>query len=607
MSTPILPFAVWPSGSNQARIPANDNSLRHQILSGLVLNDATTAQPGSPAEGDIYILPATHTGAQWAGFDEDDLVIFNGGTWYAFAPVEGVVVNLNGTLRQFISGAWAGAGGVGADADDVTYDNATSGLTATDVQAAIDEIAAGGASGDFVVQPQVPMRSSRFASEDGTFRDPRLTGDGTFVLGTPALLVDDAKYNSFPLIRRMRNGQLLAAFHKGDAHNIDNSGKLVGRIATEGNDGALTWGAEFDIYDDPSLSVICVGLGVISTGRIFASYSTRNGTTDPLDGVRVVYSDDNAATWSSPITVNSSLTSYSYCSGSVTELPNGDLLLTVEGQNSGDTFSRMRVLKSTDEGLTWGSEVEIATGTRNYFEGQLHLLPDGRMIVFLRTGTTSGDIYTSLSLDSGATWSAPAVAFAGCGQPNPLQLSTGTLIVFTRRAGDFAIVAFISTNNARTWSAELQIDGTVTMEYGCGVELLDGRLLILYGDEVGASNADLYTILLTENRSPVNGVLPAIAVTANGATHNADPDEAGHLIRFSGTGAKVWACDTADGFVGNRIFHVANRGASGNVTLTPTGVTLNAPKGGTLILEPGDTVSVHFISATVADVFGTTS
>lgn len=36
------------------------------------------------------------------------------------------------------------------DAVDVAYDNTTSGLTATDVQAAIDELAAGGGSGDVV-------------------------------------------------------------------------------------------------------------------------------------------------------------------------------------------------------------------------------------------------------------------------------------------------------------------------------------------------------------------------------------------------------------------------------------------------------------------------
>jgi len=112
MSTPILPFAVWASGSNQASIPSNDNSLRNQILNGLVIDDATTAQPGSPSDGDIYILAATHTGAQWASFDEDDLVIFSDGTWYAFAPVDGVVVNFDDEQKQFTTGGgWATLGG----------------------------------------------------------------------------------------------------------------------------------------------------------------------------------------------------------------------------------------------------------------------------------------------------------------------------------------------------------------------------------------------------------------------------------------------------------------------------------------------------------------
>lgn len=151
MSTPILPFAVWAAGTNQASIPANDNSLRNQILNALVISDAVTAQPGSPTEGDIYILAATHTGSQWAGFDEDDLVIFSGGTWYAFAPAEGVVVNLAGALVQFTSGAWAGIAGssagdvvgpASATADRIAAFNGTSGKLIKDGGKTIAELQA---------------------------------------------------------------------------------------------------------------------------------------------------------------------------------------------------------------------------------------------------------------------------------------------------------------------------------------------------------------------------------------------------------------------------------------------------------------------------------
>ena len=113
MSTDILPFAVWQSGTNENSIPANDNALRSEILNGLVISDSTSAQPGSPAAGDIYIIPAGATGSQWATFDENDLAIYHGGTWYAYAPVEGIVVNLAGVLTRWNGTAYVGAGGSG--------------------------------------------------------------------------------------------------------------------------------------------------------------------------------------------------------------------------------------------------------------------------------------------------------------------------------------------------------------------------------------------------------------------------------------------------------------------------------------------------------------
>lgn len=116
MSTPILPFAVWEPGTTQPSMPANDNALRSEILAGLVLSKTTAAQPGSPTQGAIYIIPADATGAQWESFGAGDLAIFRGGTWYAYAPVDGVVVHMAGSLQQWAGGVWSevsgGGGGV---------------------------------------------------------------------------------------------------------------------------------------------------------------------------------------------------------------------------------------------------------------------------------------------------------------------------------------------------------------------------------------------------------------------------------------------------------------------------------------------------------------
>jgi hypothetical protein len=110
---------IWPEGITAARIPANNNI---RMLTALLLNSAisatTAAQPGSPAEGDVYILPAAPTGAQWGSFDEHDVVIFYQATWTAIAPEEGLRKTVldegvDGENWQFLAGAWAAETGGG--------------------------------------------------------------------------------------------------------------------------------------------------------------------------------------------------------------------------------------------------------------------------------------------------------------------------------------------------------------------------------------------------------------------------------------------------------------------------------------------------------------
>ncbi|MDQ8051068.1 DUF2793 domain-containing protein [Luteibacter sp.] len=150
MSTPIFPQAVWDSGTNQNAVPANDNSLRNEAINRKVISKTTTAQPGSPADGAVYVIPASATGAQWATFTAGDVAIYRSGTWYAFSPVAGVVLNINGTLEQWTGSAWAplvaGSGDVvgpsSSAASNIALFDGTTGKLLKDAGLTIDQVKA---------------------------------------------------------------------------------------------------------------------------------------------------------------------------------------------------------------------------------------------------------------------------------------------------------------------------------------------------------------------------------------------------------------------------------------------------------------------------------
>lgn len=102
------------------------------------------------------------------------------------------------------------------------------------------------------------------------------------------------------------------------------------------------------------------------------------------------------------------------------------------------------------------------------------------------------------------------------------------------------------------------------------------------------------------------GASVAVVVTVATTSHDVTPGDAGDYLRFTASGAKTAVFDGADGFAANEEYHITNRATSGDLTLSGTGITLNPPKGGTLVLEPGDTVTVKFVSSAVADVMGST-
>ena len=82
-------------------------------LNCAVLTVGDAAPPGSPANGDCYIVGASATGA-WATHD-DELAVYRDG-WQFYAPKEGVAVKDldSGDDYEFVAAAWTVKAGGGA-------------------------------------------------------------------------------------------------------------------------------------------------------------------------------------------------------------------------------------------------------------------------------------------------------------------------------------------------------------------------------------------------------------------------------------------------------------------------------------------------------------
>lgn len=332
---------------------------------------------------------------------------------------------------------------------------------------------------------------------------------GVLTPGSISTITNDTYYNAWSVICRLQSGDLMVAYTKATEHHGSNTGNAVFKLSS--NDGS-SWGPELPIYSDtvtPLWSTV-MGIAQIASGRIFATLWRDNYAVSGTGEAGIVYSDNDGTSWTAWIDLTNGFTQEAYGAGPVVELPGGDLLVTIEGSNSGQAIAdrSSHTVLSSDNGDTWGSEVTVrnyVTDTRPYYESKLVLLDTGELIVIHRTADSAKDHYIQRSSDLGATsggWSTPAFVFKGWGAPSTIQSVTQTLITITRRDTDMSTVAFTSTDRGTTWSSVQVLDATMyEMEYGCAVDLTTpGESLVVYGYQPTSSvtNSDIKQVVVTE-------------------------------------------------------------------------------------------------------------
>ena len=73
----------------------NDNLLR-LIHCGraTVLSAGTDAEPGSPSDGDCYVITGSATGTVWSTLSDGDIVCWLYGAWLVKSPQRGMIIRV---------------------------------------------------------------------------------------------------------------------------------------------------------------------------------------------------------------------------------------------------------------------------------------------------------------------------------------------------------------------------------------------------------------------------------------------------------------------------------------------------------------------------------
>jgi len=101
-------YYAWGDGFSGYGLEMDDNlkKINTLINSGIIDRDLSTP-PGSPSEGDTYIVAATGTG-DWVGQD-NNIAVYVGAAWYFITPKIGTLVYIidEDVLSAYKAAGWS--------------------------------------------------------------------------------------------------------------------------------------------------------------------------------------------------------------------------------------------------------------------------------------------------------------------------------------------------------------------------------------------------------------------------------------------------------------------------------------------------------------------
>ena len=260
----------------------------------------------------------------------------------------------------------------------------------------------------------------------------------------------------FPVIINPQAEEILAVLRGGAGHV-----GLTGRLdAVRSLDAGKTWDTPTVIVDteaddrNPAVGQAPDG-SVVLAYHAQGSYNEDGSWSRDLRRVqmRITRSHDGGATWEASQPLNYTPMEKHSAYGRICTLTDGTMLMPIYGsaiQEADRTDDCAYILRSRDNGQTWGEPTLIAVG---YNETGLISLPNGDLVVAMRSGDQRALLSVSRSVDGGQTWIEPTPVTHNREHPADLTLlSNGWIILFFGvRHEPFGVQALVSRDNGQTW------------------------------------------------------------------------------------------------------------------------------------------------------------
>jgi hypothetical protein len=223
------------------------------------------------------------------------------------------------------------------------------------------------------------------------------------------VLDENRYYLTNHLCQKPSNANVIVSLFSDGLNHVPSDGKVISRrIST---DKGVTWSAKSQSYDPGGTdSPGDLGAGYGSGDRLHAIIDllhTAAGPSWTTFAMVYIYSDDDGATWSSPVDITSSIPSDGLAAWRVysTIIENDGVLMCAYYKTTSDLSSANSaryILRSTDNGANWTS-ILIQTGATHRNETEIVALSSTVVLAVTRDESTL-EYYQSISTDNGLTW-----------------------------------------------------------------------------------------------------------------------------------------------------------------------------------------------------------